>query len=110
MKKTILLTIFYTLSFLLLSFQLYSVFKEWHAKNIATEYIATNYKGTPQEELVGTIYGRDKGTYAVSVSSKSDTSCSYFLQVSLTWDTKLVEVIDAFEHNKSEHVYCLQDS
>lgn len=110
MKKTILLTIFYTLSFLLLTFQLYSVFKESHAKNIATEYIATTYKGYSQNELEGTIYSRDKGTYAMTVSSKSDISCSYFLQVKLTWDTKLVEVIDAFEHNQSQNEYCLQNT
>ena len=108
MLKTIFLTILYSLTFLLLAFQIYNTFKDIHAVSSAKKFIATTYEGYTPEEFDGKIYNRENGTYAISIFPKKDVSCSYYVQVKMTWDTKVYEVIDAFEYNHTQHENCLQ--
>jgi len=98
-KKTMSL-ILLTLSLLLMVLSIYGNLKIHQIKSHSVAFIEETYGNECRKEMTANAYGKDDGFYAISVRPKDGVTPVYYLQMKLTMDLQVDEVLDAYEFNR----------
>ena len=98
--KKIMSLILLSLSVILMVLSIYGNLKIHQIKSHSVAFIEKNYGNACQKEMIAITYGTDEGFYAVSVRPTDEVKPVYYLQMKLTMDLQVDEVLDAYEFNR----------
>lgn len=79
---------------------IYGNLKIHQIKSHSVAFIEKTYGNDCQKEMTAIAYGTEDGFHAVSVRPIDEITPVYYLQMKLTMDLQVDEVLDAYEYNR----------